>query len=148
MKNNLLAAGRKIFPALTLITLFCVYGCTVKYVADYDETVEKEIVRISKEVNMFYSLLLESEEGERNYALHRHRYLEIEADLRTLVIQNSIRPLNEESTKQAEIALDLWLDDKNSHKDKGTLSDFIIKRHREQFHRVFIAMAKGEAAKE
>jgi hypothetical protein len=63
-------------------------------------------------------------------------------------MRNEIRALNKESTKQTQNALDLWLGDKNNHKKLNTVDDVTIKLHRRQFSRVFVAMAKGEEAKE
>lgn len=136
--------------AVLLFFLFPVFffGCTVQYVAEYDESVKNEIVRIAAQVEMFYADILETNEAERVYENFRDRYISIEVDLRTLLLRNKIRPLNEESTKQTEIALELWIDDKEQHKSENTVSNFIINSHRKQFQRIFIAMAKGEAVKE
>ncbi len=103
--------------------------------------------QFSKEIDRFYGELLYTKEDERNYDRFKEQYLAIEVDLRGLLTKNKIRPLNDESTKQTEIALELWLDDKKQHKENDKVSDFIINRHREQFQRIFIAMAKGEEAK-
>jgi len=136
--------------AVLLFFLFPVFffGCTVQYVAEYDESIKNEIVRIAAQVEMFYADILETDEAERVYENFRDRYISIEVDLRTLLLRNKIRPLNEESTKQTEIALELWIDDKEQHKSENTVSNFIINSHRKQFQRIFIAMAKGEAVKE
>lgn len=136
--------------AVLLFFLFPVFffGCTVQYVAEYDESIKTEIVRIAAQVEMFYADILETDEAERVYENFRDRYISIEVDLRTLLLRNKIRPLNEESTKQTEIALELWIDDKEQHKSENTVSNFIINSHRKQFQRIFIAMAKGEAVKE
>ena len=37
---------------------------------------------------------------------------------------------------------------KDTHKKNNTVSDFIINSHRSQFQRLFVAMAKGEQAKQ
>lgn len=123
-------------------------SCTVQYVAEYDESIKNEIVRIAAQVEMFYADILETDEAERVYKNFRDRYISIEVDLRTLLLKNKIRPLNEESTRQTEIALELWIDDKEQHKIENTVSNFTINNHRKQFQRIFIAMAKGEAVKE
>lgn len=123
-------------------------GCRVQFVADYDENIHNEIIRISEEIDMFYTILLENPVSERTYEDFKDTYLVIEVDLRSLILQNKVRPLNEESTRQAEIALELWLDDKEQHKENNSISDFIISQHRKQFQRIFIAMAIGESAKE
>jgi len=129
----------------TILLLFV--SCTVQYVAQYDESIKNEIIRIASEVNMFYVKLLETDEVERTYDIFQKDYLAIEVDLNTLLMRNKIRPLNEESIKQGEIALELWLADKEQHKINNNVSDFIINQHKNQFQRIFIAMALGEAIK-
>jgi hypothetical protein len=133
---------------LLSITISTFSSCTVQYVAEYDESIKNEIIRIASEVDMFYTTLLETAEGERTYENFRDSYLTIEVDLNTLLTRNKIRPLNEESIKQTQNALELWLDDKGKHKTNNSVSDFIINQHRNQFQRIFIAMAIGEKAKE
>ena len=135
-----------IYSLLLMLLVFT--SCTVQYVAQYDETIKNEIIRIAGEVDMFYVNLLEITPNEREYDNFRKEYLKIEVDLNTLLMRNKIRPLNEESTKQTQNALDLWLNDKDHHKANNTVSDFIIKLHRKQFQRMFIAMAIGEEVKE
>jgi hypothetical protein len=132
---------------LSLMLLASVIGCTVRYVAEYDASIKDEIVRIAKDVDLFYGRLLEAPSGERQYRKYKDDYLKIEADLRALELRNEIRTFNKESTKQTKIALDLWMEDKESHKKEDTVDDATLKLHRKQFARVFVAMAKGEEAK-
>lgn len=146
--NSIRIKTRYLIACLTVFSLIVFYGCTVQYVAVYDESIKNEIIRIAGEVEMFYATVLEVDTSLRGYNNFKDRYLVIEVDLRTLLTRNKIRPLNEESTKQTEIALELWLGDKEKHKRNDSVSDFIINSHRNQFQRIFIAMAKGEAVKE
>ncbi len=134
---------------LLIISAFLfINGCRVQYVADYNDEVYQEIIRIAGEVDMFYTILLSTPEPDRTYENFSDNYISIEVDLRSLLLRNKIRPLNEESIKQTEIALKLWLDDKSQHKENNTVSDFIIEQHRDQFQRIFTAMAIGENVKE
>ncbi len=144
LKSN---ASRIWLLILSLLIIATITGCTVRYVAEYDASVKDEIIRIAKEVDLFYGRLLETPANQRQYDKSRDKYLEIEADLRALKMRNEIRAFNKESTKQTEIALDLWLQDKQSHKKANSVDDATIKLHRKQFARVFVAMAKGEEAK-
>lgn len=133
---------------LFFIILFIVTsGCSVKYVTDYDASIKDEIVHIFKKVDLFWGELLDTPDTEREYEKFKNKYTEIETDIRTLVMRNEIRALNKESVKQANIALDLWIQDRDEHKKNDKISDFEARRHRKQFQRVFIAMAKGEEAK-
>lgn len=131
-----------------LITiLLSANGCAVRYVADYDASIKEEIVQVAKKVDLFWGDLLDTPTVDRRYDKFKEQYNQIETDIRGLVMKNEIRALNKESTKQANIALELWIEDRSIHKDKDSFSDFEAKRHRKQFNRVFTAMAKGEEAK-
>jgi hypothetical protein len=139
----------RLWLAILSLALFAsVSGCTVRYVAEYDASIQDEIVRIAKQVDLFYGQLLDAPPGERPYKQYKNDYLKIETDLRALELRNEIRAFNKESTKQTKIALDLWLEDKESHKKDNTVDDATIKLHRRQFARVFVAMARGEEAKQ
>jgi hypothetical protein len=133
---------------LLLILTVVATGCTVRYVAEYDASIKDEIVRIAKEVDLFYGQLLEAPPNQRQYDKYKDTYLKIEADLRALKMQNEIREFNKESTKQTQNALDLWIEDKQNHRKNNTVDDATIKLHRRQFTRVFVAMAKGEIVKQ
>jgi hypothetical protein len=115
--------------------------------AEYDPQVEEEIYVISKKVDIFFGELLETPKDERRYQKFKDEYIKIEADLRLLLRRNEIRSLNDETVKQINTVLELWLDDKAKHAEKDTVGDFIAKKHQEQYGRLFIAMAKGEIAK-
>jgi hypothetical protein len=133
---------------ILVLIVYTISGCRVQYVADYDDNIRNDIISIAEEIDMFYTLLLETTEADRTYESFKEDYLDIEVSLRSLLMKNKIRPLNEESTRQTEIALELWLEDKEAHKEDDTVSDFIINQHRSQFQRIFIAMAIGESVKE
>lgn len=123
-------------------------GCTVRYVAEYDAAIKEEVVQVSKKVDLFWGELLDTPINERKYIKFKDKYNELEADIRVLVMKNEIRPLNKESTKQAKIALALWVEDKELHRKNDSFSDFEAQQHRKQFTRVFTAMAKGEEVKD
>lgn len=134
-----------------VFSAFCIAGmlsaCTVKLVSDYDASIKEETLEIAKKVDLFWGKLLDTEVDERKYASFKDQYNEIETDIRGLLMKNKIREQNEISTKQIENLLNLWIDDKKIHKENDTFSDFEAESHREQFVRVFTAIAKGEEAK-
>lgn len=136
------------FVYLFFLVFLVSTGCTVKYVAEYDAAIKEEIVQVSKKVDLFWGELLDTPINERKYAKFKDKYNEIEADIRGLVMRNEIRPLNKESTKQAKIALDLWIEDRELHRKNDGFTDFEARQHRTQFTRVFTAIAKGEEVKD
>lgn len=138
---------RKLF--FSLILMLSIYSsCSVQYVAEYDASIKQEIVRIAKLVDLFWGELLDTPIEDRKYDNFKKMYNKIETDLRGLKMMNEIRPLNKASTKQSENALILWIEDKKIHKENDGFSNFEAKSHRKQYMRVFIAMAKGEEAKD
>ena len=132
---------------VVIVALFASSGCAVRYVADYDASIKEEIFQVAKKVDIFWGVLLDTDKAERPYDKFKEQYNQIEADLRVLVMKNEIRALNKESTKQANIALSLWVEDRQIHKKEDSFSNSEAQRHRKQFHRVFTAMASGEDIK-
>jgi len=122
-------------------------NCTVKYVAAFDEGIRDNIFELAERIDKFWGQLLEIPEGERVYNLFKSEYFEIESELRVLVMKNEARPGNEESANQSRILLELWIEDKEIHREQNGIDDFIAQRHRRQFTEVFTAMAKAEEAK-
>ena len=140
------ALTRTLFALLAIASL-TICACTVHYVADYDASMKEEVVEVAKEVDQFWGALLDTDASSRKYEFYKKEYNEIETDIRGLVLRNEIRPMNKETTRQAQIALELWCEDRRIHKKNDTFSDFEAKSHRKQYLRVFTAMAKGEEAK-
>lgn len=148
MMNALIRRKKVAGLILTAVVLAVTAGCPMRFVADYDSAVVEEIFLISKKVDMFFGKILETSGENREYDNFKNTYIEIEADLRSLLRRNEVRAFNEPTIKQINIALELWQSDKAKHKEKNTVSDFIAKSHRKQFARVFVAMAQGEIAKD
>lgn len=127
-----------------LISL-CLASCaSVQYTAKYDAQVRDDSVILAKRIDLFWGQLLDLPQEKRLFSHFQSQYTEIEVELRNLVMRNKIRPLNDESTEQGKITLDLWLQDRAQHKKDNKFSDFIAERHRLQFQRLFIAIITGE----
>ena len=139
-------------------------GCTVKFVADYNAEVAKQIIEVSKQVDSFYGYLLETAYLNRSYEAFKDEYIEIEVNIRALVVLNKARPLNDESIAIAETILDKWIKYKEMHKTnwdkfqnpvdesetmdaKDIYKDTLAKNHRKRFTRLFTAMSVAEEAK-
>lgn len=137
---------RPLFSLFVLCIMFQA-GCTVKYVAAYDEGVRDQIYELAEKVDKFWGVLLEIPEEYRNYDQFREQYVEIETELRMLLLRNEARPGNEESAEQSRILLELWIEDKEIHRDDDGFSNFLANRHRRQFTEVFTAMARAEEVK-
>jgi hypothetical protein len=139
-------------------------GCAIKLVADYDARIAQENINISRQVDKFYGQLLETAYSDRSYDAFKDRYIEIEVNIRALVVQNKARPLNDESISISETILEKWIKYKDTHKEnwaryqlpdgdenkieaKDIYKDVLIGNHRKRFTRLFTAMSVAEEAK-
>lgn len=144
--------GQQTVPrALTIVLVVLIIvttsGCTMHFVPDFDSVTFDEILRVGKEVDIFYGTLMEQPSEERTYGKYALPYVSIEADIRTLVIRNKLRALNQESTEIAETILSLWVKYKGRHKEKDAYSDGNARLDRERLSRLFTAAASAESAK-
>ena len=133
---------------LLLICFSLCLGCSVKYVSDYDQITADELIRVAKKVDMFYGNLGEIQESERQYSKYSKEYIDIESDIRSLVIRNKIRPLNEESIKISETILAEFMKYRKKHKEDTLYKDTLIILHRNRLLRLFTAMSVAEQAKQ
>ena len=107
----------------------------------------EEIIRVGKEVDKFYGLILEKDESDRSYSDYSVKYVELESELRSLYVRNLSRPLNEESTKISKSILELWVKYKKNHKSKNKYKSGNLKLDRNRFVRLFSSAASAEVAK-
>jgi len=131
-----------------LIIAILLQGCAVKYVADYDAKIEADTIQISKKVNKFYANLLETDISKRVYESSKKEYIEIEVEIRALILQSNAHPLNSQSIFISEMILEKWLKYKNNHKLNNTYKDALIVNHQKRFERLFKAMLIAEIAKD
>jgi len=144
MRKNVFLA----WPLLAIIIVGLTFvGCSIKFVADYDATTFEEIIKIGKKVDRFYGDLLEAPANSRQYQKYSDEYVEIETDLRSLVIRNKARELNAESTEISEIILKLWMKYKANHAARDGYADGVARLDRGSFTRLFTSAADAETAK-
>lgn len=130
-----------------IVAFLLVQGCSIKLVADYDAELSREIINVSKQVDQFYGDLIETSTVNRSYDKFKDRYIKIEVNIRSLIVQNKARTLNEESISIAEITLEKWLKYKDAHQKNDSYKDTLAKNHRKRFTRLFTAMLVAEEAK-
>jgi hypothetical protein len=133
-----------------LFVTFCFLmqsGCTYKLVADYNSGLSEETIMVAKKVDYFYANLLNTPDSLRTFDRSSQAYTEIEVDIKSILMRNKIRPLNEESVKIIENTDSLWQKYKTRHKDENTYKDSLLELHRERFARMFMAMFNAEESK-
>jgi hypothetical protein len=137
--------------AILLLATFAMYGCRVTFVPEYDAELAADIKVTAQQVDRFYLMMLETTSTDndgRAFELFAAQYVDIEVMLNSLLTQNKIKPLNENSTRIVEITLELWQKYKEEHRTDNTLSDGLIKLNRKTFSDLFYAMQVAEKGKE
>ncbi len=129
----------------SLLLLFA--SCKVHLVSNYDAVLSDEINTTAKKVDNFYLSMQEIPAAKRQYVNFSNSYIDIEVDLNSLVTKNRVRPLNTESTRIAEITLQLWEKYKEEHKKDNALSDGLIKLNKKTLSDMFYAMQVAEEGK-
>ena len=133
--------------AVLAFSILLMSGCALNLVSDYDQESLQSMELLAKKVDLFYAKLAMVSPKERGFKRFNQDYVAIDVDLNALLTRQKIRAVNELTTKQVVIAQNLWSQDMQLHKQRDTISDFIVKRHRQQFNRLFLAMIKGEESK-
>jgi hypothetical protein len=136
---------------LLLMATFAMYGCRVTFVPEYDAELAADIKVTAQQVDRFYLIMLETTSPEndgRAFKIFAPQYVDIEVMLNSLLTQNKIKPLNENSTRIVEITLELWQKYKEEHRTDNTLSNGLIKLNRKTFSDLFYAMQVAEKGKE
>ncbi|HZK07107.1 MAG TPA: hypothetical protein VFC92_02805 [Bacteroidales bacterium] len=152
MKNlTIQTRNSKLLLMLLLFATFAMYGCRVTFVPEYDATLATDIKETARQVDKFYLMMLETTRPEndgRAFELFVPQYVDIEVMLGSLLNQNKIKPLNQNSTRIVEITLELWQKYKEEHRSDNTLSNGLIKLNRKTFSDLFYAMQVAEKGKE
>jgi hypothetical protein len=121
-------------------------GC-VHLVAPYDAQIESETLAAARAIDRFYGDLLEEDERQRPYPRFKERYVQIETDLRALVLRNEIRPLNEDSAGIARDILALWTQKKERHRTRNGYATGAARLDRDRFVTLFKYALRAERAK-
>lgn len=146
MKNTLIKSYSAFY--LVLLSAVLITGCSMKLVADYDQMSVTNLEMINKKIDRLYLTMKMLPEVQRTYSHFQQNYLDIDVDIRAYERRQKLREQNDESIKQATILADLWQQDMQAHKQKNTLSDFMIKRRQAQYQRLLSSMIEAEMAKQ
>ena len=130
-----------------LMLLLLMPGCSLQLVAPYDARTEEHILQDARMVDHFYAELQDVPEAKRYYVLFGPKYREIEAELRSLVLRNKVRRLNEDSTQISLKILDEWVKYKERHRKLDGYKEAVAQLDRDRFRRMFEYAARAEGAK-
>src|SRR5258706_4389413 len=137
---------RPVLSGFVLLALMTAPGC-FRLIAPYDEQTQQAIFAAARAVDQFYGDLLEAAPATRAYAKYSGRYVQIDTDLRALVLRNEVRPLNQDSTGIARDIQKLWEEKQDQHRRTDGYPDGVARLDRARFTRLFRYAAAAERAK-
>ncbi len=139
-------AARPGIVAIALLLGASLPAC-LHLVAPYDDQTERETFAAARAVDLFYGGILEARSDARRYAKFSDRYVQVEAELRGLVLRNEVRPLNEDSVEIAHNILTLWQQAKDRHQKSDGYENGAARLDRDRFARLFRYALAAERAK-
>lgn len=152
MKNSVKIQPQQLqILVFVILSVFAFNSCRVTLLPSYDASIAEQIEKTTKQADKFYLTMLETtteENNGRSFDKFVNQYVDIEVELYSLLNQNKVRPLNENSTRICEITLELWQKYKEEHKTDNTLSNGLIKLNRQVFSDLFFAMQVAEKGKD
>lgn len=102
---------------------------------------------LDQKVNKFFLTMLYSPFIDRTFESNKRDYQNLGVSFESIIRRQTVRLHNQQTLQQAQIANNNWNMIARFNKEKGPLSDFIIKAQVECFNRIFLAMIKGEEIK-
>ena len=132
---------------LLLLLPIVASGCSVKFIADYDEVTDKLVTELQRKMEYFF-LDLEYNFGkpEADYENYIEFYKEIKTDLKLLELRASALPQNEITVKQVKLVHKNLLLFEEIHME-GINDMIFIEEPRKDFTLAFINILKLELAK-
>lgn len=104
----------------------------------YREEVKSSLISSSKMIDNLLLEMASVPDGQRIYAAFADEYRQIDVELRSLLLMNEVRPINEISSAQIEIFKKQWDKLQEYHRTKDSLSTFFI----EELHLQLLEMQK------
>lgn len=132
---------------LSWLSIMSMSACRVQLLPSHDAALQEEITTLAKTVDKFYLHMMESDSAGRSFSANVGEYINIEAELRSILNKNRIRPLNQNAIRINEITLETWIKEKEKHRTANTLSQGLVKLNAMTFRDFFYAMLVAEEAK-
>lgn len=122
-------------------------GRSIQVIARSDNKTIQQVTQVSRQIDLFFTRQLHLPCEQRNYRNAHHSYLDIEQALTALIRHQELRPVNDLSLRQSELALELWQQDRLQHQNNDGMTDLILQRHRAQFKQLLDTLIQGEHTK-
>jgi hypothetical protein len=142
------------FACWLVLAAVLLAGCTVKYVADYDQASVDKIGAAYERMDKMYESLLRAEPAERTYDKFEAEWSGIATDLRVIALRQKTRADNEESQTVTSDLVETWRVRREAHarrsaeKPDDAYPDSLIALHRSSLEAAFAAAMAAERFKQ
>ena len=126
--------------------LLGVLSCRVTLVPPYDPAMEQTITKTAKQNDALYLQMLEMKESDRKYENYSPKYMELELEINSIVMQTKAREQNKDLLVIVENLQKLFVQFKNDHKTKITITDADILLNQAQIKAAWTALLVAEKA--
>ncbi|CAN5684916.1 hypothetical protein BH10BAC2_BH10BAC2_03680 [soil metagenome] len=113
---------RKVVLVL-LLPLAVLSGCKVQLVPVYSAELENQIIEGAKMTDMLYMEMIDAPADKRSYDLYAEKYRAIEAEINSILLKNETRAKAEDMVASVKQLREGFVNARNEHKAKTTLSD-------------------------
>ena len=147
MRQKIQWTSVRLAAFVMLTVVLAASGCTVRFMADYDEQVDKSVTKLQETVETLF-VKIESNIGkpEGSYDQLKPLYDEIRVGIGTLDVRVSAKTKNEKTIEQVSL-LRKNIDDLEEIHKEGIQHKDVISTLREQFKSAFVAILTLELAK-
>tara|TARA_R110000868_G_C10959968_1_gene768419 strand:- start:5061 stop:5567 length:507 start_codon:yes stop_codon:yes gene_type:complete len=114
-------------------------------IASFDVTTQEKSLAISKSIDYLFAELQEN--PDKKFSEIDGKYIQIEIELRNLLLRQTARPLNELSIKQTELLIESFSGFRELHKSHSPISLTAIELARNQFYIMFSSIVVAEGHK-
>lgn len=147
MRQKIQRPLAKLASIVMLVIVIAASGCTIRFMADYDEQVDKSVTKLQESVETLF-VKIESNIGkpEGSYDQLKPLYEEIRVGIGTLDVRVSAKPKNEKTIEQIGL-LRKNIDDLEEIHKEGIQHKDVVTTLRKQFKSAFVAILTLELAK-
>lgn len=116
-----------------LLSLTVLSGCKVQLVPVYSAELENQITEGAKMTDMLYMEMMDAPADKRSYDFYAEKYRAIEAEINSILLKNETRAKAEDMVASVKQLRDGFVNARNEHKTKTSLSNPELTILRETF---------------
>lgn len=148
-QQNRIYAKAGLQKVMLIVFLILAGGCGTKKIPPkpaYDGIMREHVAPLAKQVDDFYRLMLQLDEGQRQFDKYRDEYDRLGHEIKALQQAGNRQPLNENALEVAEEIQTLWVQRRAEHASEKTLSDALIQLNRVDFEDLFQTLLSLESS--